>query len=190
MGTVLLTVAVITFWLAARAAATLRRRLPSPTCQLGPQDREAGWTRIARWAVAAMCVVMILAAAGLVLSVKSPLPRNGEELAASRNPANEFGSTGNAPRLQSGGDQKRQAVARQLPTDVAAEPPPSDEDIAKAWPRFRGPGGLGISAYTNVPDAWDAANRARASCGKRPCRCRATIRRWSGASECFSPGAD
>ncbi len=156
VGTVLLTVAVITFLLAARAAATLRRRLPSPTVQLGPQDREAGWTRIARWAVAAMCVVMILAAAGLVLSVKSPLPRNGEELAASKNPANEFGSTGNAPRLQSGGDQKRQA-APPAPTDVAAEPPPSDADLAKAWPRFRGPGGLGISAYTNVPEAWDAA---------------------------------
>ena len=40
----------------------------------------------------------------------------------------------------------------------AAEPPPSDAEIAKAWPRFRGPGGLGISAYTNVPDAWDAAS--------------------------------
>ena len=38
-----------------------------------------------------------------------------------------------------------------------AEPPPSDAEFAKAWPRFRGPGGLGISAYTNVPDAWDAA---------------------------------
>ena len=31
-----------------------------------------------------------------------------------------------------------------------------DEEIAKMWPRFRGPGGLGISAYTNVPETWDA----------------------------------
>ena len=33
---------------------------------------------------------------------------------------------------------------------------PADEEIARTWPRFRGPGGLGISAYTNVPQTWDA----------------------------------
>jgi outer membrane protein assembly factor BamB len=32
---------------------------------------------------------------------------------------------------------------------------PSTEEIAKNWPCFRGPGGLGISAYTNVPTKWD-----------------------------------
>jgi len=32
---------------------------------------------------------------------------------------------------------------------------PSMEEIAKNWPRFRGPGGLGISPYTNVPTKWD-----------------------------------
>jgi outer membrane protein assembly factor BamB len=32
---------------------------------------------------------------------------------------------------------------------------PSMEEIGKNWPRFRGPGGLGISAYTNVPDNWN-----------------------------------
>jgi outer membrane protein assembly factor BamB len=32
---------------------------------------------------------------------------------------------------------------------------PTDEEIAQNWPRFRGPGGLGISAYTNIPESWD-----------------------------------
>lgn len=32
---------------------------------------------------------------------------------------------------------------------------PSDEEIARNWPRFRGPGGLGISAFTNIPDKWN-----------------------------------
>ncbi len=32
---------------------------------------------------------------------------------------------------------------------------PSAEDIAANWARFRGPGGLGISAYTNVPEKFD-----------------------------------
>jgi len=31
----------------------------------------------------------------------------------------------------------------------------SKEEIAKNWPRFRGPGGLGISAYTNIPSSWN-----------------------------------
>jgi outer membrane protein assembly factor BamB len=31
---------------------------------------------------------------------------------------------------------------------------PSMEEIGKNWPRFRGPGGLGISAYTNIPQNW------------------------------------
>jgi outer membrane protein assembly factor BamB len=29
------------------------------------------------------------------------------------------------------------------------------EEIKKNWPRFRGPGGLGISAYTNIPESWN-----------------------------------
>lgn len=32
---------------------------------------------------------------------------------------------------------------------------PSLEQISKNWPRFRGPEGSGISAYTNIPDHWD-----------------------------------
>ena len=32
---------------------------------------------------------------------------------------------------------------------------PSADEIAKNWPRFRGPGGAGISAYTNVPANWN-----------------------------------
>ncbi len=32
---------------------------------------------------------------------------------------------------------------------------PSDEEIAKNWAGFRGPGGSGVSAYTNIPTKWD-----------------------------------
>lgn len=39
---------------------------------------------------------------------------------------------------------------RQVDTSI-----PSAGQISKNWPRFRGPEGLGISAYTNVPDHWD-----------------------------------
>ena len=146
VGAVLLTVAVFTFLLSARAAATLRRRLPSPSVQLGSQDREAAWTRAALWAVVATGVAMIGAAVTLALSVKSPLPDSDEELATLQNPSPESSTPQNAPRLQSGGGGKRRP----------APETPSHPELAKAWPRFRGPGGLGISAYTNVPDTWDA----------------------------------
>jgi outer membrane protein assembly factor BamB len=42
--------------------------------------------------------------------------------------------------------------------EQAVAPPldlPKPEEIAKQWPRFRGPGGLGVSAYTNVPATWN-----------------------------------
>ncbi len=32
---------------------------------------------------------------------------------------------------------------------------PSIEQVSRNWPGFRGPGGAGISAYTNVPANWD-----------------------------------
>jgi outer membrane protein assembly factor BamB len=38
----------------------------------------------------------------------------------------------------------------------AAADLPAPEEIARNWPRFRGPRGDGISAYSNVPTAWDA----------------------------------
>jgi len=34
---------------------------------------------------------------------------------------------------------------------------PSREEIDRNWPRFRGPRGLGISAYTNVPSSWNGS---------------------------------
>jgi outer membrane protein assembly factor BamB len=48
-----------------------------------------------------------------------------------------------------------QPSATQPAQPASNEPPPSDEEIHKMWPRFRGPDGLGISAYTNVPNTWD-----------------------------------
>lgn len=34
---------------------------------------------------------------------------------------------------------------------------PSEEELAQQWPRFRGPGGVGISQATGVPTEWNAA---------------------------------
>jgi len=44
----------------------------------------------------------------------------------------------------------------QLATSPAGGEFPSDQEIARHWPRFRGPGGLGVSPYANLPVAWSA----------------------------------
>ncbi len=38
---------------------------------------------------------------------------------------------------------------------AAVGPPPTYEQVARQWPRFRGPDGNGHSRYTNVPRSWD-----------------------------------
>ncbi|MCH5376069.1 MAG: PQQ-binding-like beta-propeller repeat protein, partial [Planctomycetes bacterium] len=40
-------------------------------------------------------------------------------------------------------------------TNVATAEDESELDGENAWPRFRGPGGLGVSAYTNLPTTWN-----------------------------------
>ena len=47
------------------------------------------------------------------------------------------------------------------PAPVLAKPVtpfPTAEEIAKNWPRFRGPGGAGVAAYTNYPMTWNVTN--------------------------------
>lgn len=45
-----------------------------------------------------------------------------------------------------------------LATATANDPAwfPTDEEIAKNWPRFRGPDGSGITKLTDLPETWDA----------------------------------
>ena len=59
--------------------------------------------------------------------------------------------------------EKLAAVAKPIETaPVAAEPAPAtpfptQDEMYKNWPRFRGPGGRGVAAYTNYPAMWDVA---------------------------------
>jgi outer membrane protein assembly factor BamB len=41
------------------------------------------------------------------------------------------------------------------PANVAAENLPTEQELARNWPMFRGPGGLGVSSAKNVPIQWD-----------------------------------
>jgi len=53
------------------------------------------------------------------------------------------------------------AIVHFVPAPPAEEPTgaaatyPSPEEIARQWPRFRGPGGVATSAYANIPTKWN-----------------------------------
>ena len=187
--------------LAARAAATLRRKLPQPTPQTAPHDPEIAIARWARWAVAVLAVILIGGAAGWGLASRSTLPSDEAELAAllesptpetarkarpadkpaskravkpatagkTEKPAKEFerppresakfiSESERPTRPISESERPGRKSERPRPDPgTTTQAAPTDEEIASSWPRFRGPGGLGISAYTNVPATWDAA---------------------------------
>ena len=42
--------------------------------------------------------------------------------------------------------------------EAAIAPHPSEEEIAKAWPRFRGPDGSGVAPYASIAETWDASS--------------------------------
>ena len=50
------------------------------------------------------------------------------------------------------------AIKREIKhgVDEVVSPYPTMEEMYQNWPAFRGPEGAGVSAYTNIPDKWDA----------------------------------
>ncbi len=134
-GVGLLLVSVMVFLWAAKTATTLRRRMPQPGAAAVVEDREAEWTAVARWTVGGVCAVLVGVAAVLIVGSRSDFQQSQEE------PVGDvLAALPASPRAAAG----------------ASEAGPTEEEVAQAWPRFRGPGGLGISAYTNVPETWDA----------------------------------
>ncbi len=170
-GAVLLLGGSIVTLAAGKWAATLRRRLPAPGPQTGPQDRETGRHELARVAVAAVLGILVGGALVAGLAFPTLLPEEAE-LAAIEAPGPSLPADapahGPAPEdgeksPPDGGDGTGAAAA------VSAAPtephPDADRDPAfapieermKYWGRFRGPGGAGISAYAKAPTSWNDA---------------------------------
>jgi outer membrane protein assembly factor BamB len=179
IGGALLLFAVAVFLLAAKAAGTIRRRLPEPHGSAATEDRESRWTPMARWAVVALCVMLGGAAIGLSVTIRStlyqdrqiastalpvtvsPVTSKADGAATADGKANADTKAGAADAAAATGASSANATAANVSDNSAAqstaEAPASDEEIHKMWPRFRGPDGSGVSAYANLPETWDGA---------------------------------
>lgn len=137
-GAGLLCGGVIVSLAAGKWAATLRRRLPQPQPAAAQRDWEASWTPAARWTVAGLFVVLAATAAALSLPLPGTLAGKPDSQAAAAD----------------GGEKAtvKEVEEKTAPPKVVGV---SEEELARAWPCFRGRGGSGISPYTNIPDEWD-----------------------------------
>ena len=151
-GAYLLLIAVALLLAGAHGAAALRKKLPNPL-QWGPrrageEQRTAHLTR----RTVALCGVLV--AASVLLLIKG-----------SARPSVPTALDAFAGRLLIKGSAElsvptaMDAFAGRSETQ-AGLPYPSTEEIRKNWPRFRGPGGLGVSAYTQIPKAWNGKSGA------------------------------
>jgi len=151
LGGLLLLGGVVVFLGSAIAAATLRRRAPMPGAHAPPPDLDMKTARVGSWMVGVLAAVLVLLVIGLNLLHQSPLSQSEEELLApSKDPKPESGpDNGDPPPV----------TPKEPPPTASTDPyePPPAEEIARWWPRFRGPGGSGHSQYTDVPTTWNAA---------------------------------
>jgi outer membrane protein assembly factor BamB len=138
IGAWLLLGGVVVLLIAAKSARTLRPELPMPEPPAVPRDPEIKTMSAARWSVAVLGLALVAGAALLIRNLPTQLPTT-EELAAKKQPSI-------------------------TPTPVGPRPTPvtpaisTNDQLEANWPRFRGPGGQGISHHKDVPTKWDAAS--------------------------------
>jgi outer membrane protein assembly factor BamB len=145
VGAILLLGGVAIFLTSTKTAATIRRELPHPQPFTSPPDRESHWTRIGRWSVAVVALALAVTAIVLRFSIRSDIPSTPEKSEIASALSN---------------NNKVSVIEKETHPSASKsyETPPSDEEYAKAWPSFRGPGGSGTSAYANIPTEWDASS--------------------------------
>lgn len=141
-----------------KAAATLQRKLPSPSPAEPPHDRETRRSNAARWAVAGLGVVLV--GAGVLLNSTIRTELGSATAAGSKSgppvaPAVDQSAVGPAPAAAAPAGAPPSAPPA-APPSAPPTAPPAAEEMAANWPRFRGPGGLGIAPAADLPTAWDA----------------------------------
>jgi outer membrane protein assembly factor BamB len=164
-GAILLLGGMIVFVGAAIAAATLHRRVPMPGIYAPPEDLDTRAARATAWSIGGLAGALLAVAFALVLLARPDLPKTDDDLPVaqplvaqppSAGTTQTTPEAGHATTTPEGGRATTTPEAGRAAT--AAYDPPSPEEVANAWPRFRGPDGSGHSRYTNVAETWDGAS--------------------------------
>ena len=142
-GVYLLLGGVVVFALAIKRGTLAQRRLPMPKPRTDAPEQSLQSAARARWSVVASGAAIggFLFVLSLVLSSALPKGTGEMEKALGAGDAATSGGSPAADAAKSG--------------DFA-----SAEEMQRNWPRFRGPGGNGISLWTNLPATWDVKTGA------------------------------
>ena len=143
-GVYLLLGGVAVFVLAVKQGARCQRQLPMPKPRPDAPEQSVRSAARARWSVAASGAAIGAFLFILSLGLSAALPKadgRGGEIAWRGRSDRCRGIASHRCRPRSG--------------DAA-----SAQELKQNWPRFRGPGGGGVSPLTNVPAAWDTKTGA------------------------------
>jgi outer membrane protein assembly factor BamB len=126
VGSWILLAGIVAFLISAKSAMNYRKQFPMPQPGTPQYKTYLLSARLARWSVVVLAVVIAVSSLWLIVGFPS-------------------GMTGMEPQ---------KTAQEESPPDT---PPAvySQEEFHRNWPCFRGPQGLGISAYSNIPTQWD-----------------------------------
>ncbi len=153
IGTGLLLVGAIVFLISIKRAQTLRPMVPNPQTETTSSNRDILARRRATWSVGLMAALLVVAVGiGIVLVDRtSPNTSGWTQLAQTLREKSTALADDSATSKESGStvDKTTTPDKKDLPTP---------EEFARAWTRFRGPGGSGHaheSNEKNLPTKWN-----------------------------------
>jgi len=135
-GVYLLLGGVAVFIFASTRVHAIRKQLPMPQPNPDAADEAIPAGAIARWSVAASAAAVATLLVLISLASNTALPKNNSQINALL-----------------GIVQPDSAYPQ--PTSGSIADAASPEELLQNWPRFRGPGGNGLSGATNPPTQWD-----------------------------------
>jgi outer membrane protein assembly factor BamB len=168
LGSYLLVGSITIFLIGIKSAEVYKRKLPMPQPLPHQEISEIRNSKISRWMVGILGLLFTVAILALVMDSKRGPSQdfliNAEQIIAetelkaqkSKEVESQQQPTENAVLQAQAAVQATNALDTQVAgstTQIATYP--SLDEIKKNWPRFRGPEGLGISYYSNIPSSWN-----------------------------------
>jgi len=169
LGGYVLIGSIIIFLIGIKFVEFYRSKLPMPQTLPHQEIGEMRNVKITRWAVGILGLIFISAVVAMVVNSDrgfSPdfLSSAGQIIADAKLKAQEAkqnesqqASSNNTGQQVAQAESQAITIPNAAPVSTPAQSVvyPSIEEIKKNWSRFRGPEGLGISYYSNIPSSWN-----------------------------------